>query len=145
MCVKQVLPIWEGTTNVLSLDVLRAIEKSNGGVLASFNKEVSQRLARIKLTPVDELHDSVSRVYQALERTVMFARQHTDKLEIAARDFAFSLSRIYMGNSNVHCAFRSICHYVLSRTLLSLGSVVSGLQNSSTEVTYDPFVSASVI
>jgi len=28
----QVLPIWEGTTNVLSLDVLRAIAKSRGEV-----------------------------------------------------------------------------------------------------------------
>jgi len=100
VCVKQVLPIWEGTTNVLSLDVLRAVQKSNGGALISFNKEVSQHLAHIKLTPVEELHDSVSRVYQALERTMTFARQHTDKLEIAARDFAFSLSRIYMGNNN---------------------------------------------
>lgn len=28
----QVLSIWEGTTNVLALDVLRAIAKTNGGV-----------------------------------------------------------------------------------------------------------------
>jgi len=34
------MPIWEGTTNVLSLDVLRAVDKSNGGVLVSFSKEV---------------------------------------------------------------------------------------------------------
>jgi len=34
------MPIWEGTTNVLSLDVLRAVDKSNGGVLVAFSKEV---------------------------------------------------------------------------------------------------------
>lgn len=28
----QVLPIWEGTTNILSLDVLRALQKTNGEV-----------------------------------------------------------------------------------------------------------------
>ena len=28
----QVLPIWEGTTNLLSLDVLRALDKSKGEV-----------------------------------------------------------------------------------------------------------------
>ena len=92
------MPIWEGTTNVLSLDVLRAVQKSSGGVLVSFSKEVKRRLAQIKLTPADELHESVNRVCQALERTMEFAQQHTDKLEVSARDFAFSLSRIYMGN-----------------------------------------------
>ena len=97
-CLNQVMPIWEGTTNVLSLDVLRAVQKSNGGVLVSFSKEVTRRLAHIKLTPAEELHDSVNRVYQALERTMNFAQQHTDKLELAARDFAFSLARVYMGN-----------------------------------------------
>lgn len=94
------MPIWEGTTNVLSLDVLRAIQKSNGGVLVSFSKEVMQRLAQIKLIPVDELHGSVNRVHQALDRTMQFAQEHTNKLELSARDFAFSLSRIYMGNSS---------------------------------------------
>jgi len=48
--------------------------------------------------PAEELHDSVNRVYQALQRTMEFAQQHTDKLEMAAQDFAFSLSRVYMGN-----------------------------------------------
>jgi len=95
--MNQVMPIWEGTTNVLSLDVLRAIDKSHGSVLMSYNKEVTERLARIKLTPAEELHDSVNKVYQSLDRTMTFAQQHTDKLELAARDFAFSLSRIYMG------------------------------------------------
>ena len=28
-CALQVLPIWEGTTNILSLDVLRVLQKSN--------------------------------------------------------------------------------------------------------------------
>jgi len=59
-----------------------------------------QRLAQIKLIPVDELHGSVNRVHQALDRTMQFAQEHTNKLELSARDFAFSLSRIYMGNSS---------------------------------------------
>jgi len=64
----------------------------------SFSKEVTRRLAHVKLMPTEELHDSISTVYQALERTMTFAQQNTDKLEVAARDFAFSLSRVYMGN-----------------------------------------------
>jgi alkylation response protein AidB-like acyl-CoA dehydrogenase len=40
----QVLPIWEGTTNVLSLDVLRVLSK--GDALAPIEQEVGRRLAR---------------------------------------------------------------------------------------------------
>ena len=32
----QVLSIWEGTTNILSLDVLRSLTKSQGEVMAVF-------------------------------------------------------------------------------------------------------------
>ncbi len=38
----QVLPIWEGTTNVLSLDLLRALRKTGG--IAPIEREVSRRL-----------------------------------------------------------------------------------------------------
>jgi alkylation response protein AidB-like acyl-CoA dehydrogenase len=40
----QVLPIWEGTTNVLSLDVLRVLSK--GPSLALLEREVERRVAR---------------------------------------------------------------------------------------------------
>jgi hypothetical protein len=40
----QVLPIWEGTTNVLSLDALRATGK--GGGLGPIEREVERRVAR---------------------------------------------------------------------------------------------------
>jgi len=131
MLCEQVMPIWEGTTNVLSLDVLRAIQKSNGGVLVSFNKEVTRRLAQIKLIPAEELHESVNRVYQALERTMQFAQQHSDKLEVAAREFAFSLSRIYMGNTlhSVHAKPSQICAVPI---LLSVLHPFPFYQNSST-------------
>ncbi|TRY86120.1 hypothetical protein DNTS_030199 [Danionella cerebrum] len=39
----QVLSIWEGTTNVLSLDVLRSISKSSGSVVEAFYREVQVR------------------------------------------------------------------------------------------------------
>ena len=97
MRVLQVMPIWEGTTNVLSLDVLRAIQKSNGGALTSFSKEVTHRLALLRLSPAEELQTSVNRVHQALQRTEQVAQQHADKLEPAAREFSFSLARTYMG------------------------------------------------
>ena len=93
--------------------MLRAVEKSNGSVLVSFDKEVTRRLAHIRLMPAEELHDSVNRVCQGLKRTMTFAQQHADKLQLAARDFAFSLSRIYMGNNldmstHTHTQYRSV-------------------------------------
>lgn len=36
----QVLPIWEGTTNILSLDVLRSLTKSQGQAMAVFSSRV---------------------------------------------------------------------------------------------------------
>lgn len=37
-------PIWEGTTNILSLDVLRAIAKTKGQVLVALNEYVCEKL-----------------------------------------------------------------------------------------------------
>jgi hypothetical protein len=92
----QVLPIWEGTTNILSLDVLRAIQKSNGSVLVTFGKEMTRRLSAVKASPTIELHESAIKVQRDMERTLDFAQKHTKKLELAARDFAYGLARTYM-------------------------------------------------
>lgn len=41
----QVLPIWEGTSSVMSLDVLRAINKSRGGSLLALQCRI-EKIAR---------------------------------------------------------------------------------------------------
>lgn len=46
----QVLSIWEGTTNVLSLDVLRALARE--GVLAAWDDDVRARLAALSAGPL---------------------------------------------------------------------------------------------
>jgi len=91
----QAMPIWEGTTNILSLDVLRAIEKSKGSVLVSFGKEISRRLATVKTNT--DLTSSADKLLSDLERNLQFAQTHTDKLSLAAREFAYGLARCYMG------------------------------------------------
>lgn len=93
MC--KVLPIWEGTTNILSLDVLRAVAKSSGSVLKSFLIDINNRLKPAAHNPA--LHDSAERVNSAAAAAVSFAASHTTQMEIAARQFAFSLARTYMG------------------------------------------------
>ena len=91
----QVLPIWEGTTNILSLDVLRALSKSRGAILETMRADVQKRLSPVAKHA--ELGPLANKVRASLDQTCAFARKHTDSLDIAARDFAFSLARIYMG------------------------------------------------
>jgi putative acyl-CoA dehydrogenase len=92
-----VLPIWEGTTNVLALDVLRAMEKE--GAFEPFAEDVAQRLRKVK---GDALAESVRRVRKALE-TLQEARKRMDGTEpeyaeALARPFAFGLARTYIGS-----------------------------------------------
>ena len=90
----QVLPIWEGTTNVLSLDMLGALPAA-GGI------EILQREARLLLQGVREA--SLLRISALLERTLEAAatwleqaRQAGDAdLEAGARRFALTLGRTF--------------------------------------------------
>jgi acyl-CoA dehydrogenase len=87
----QVLPIWEGTTNVLSLDTLRALKQD--GVWQAFVGEIEGRF--------DDVHDS--RLTSAAERggaatrhadAWLAAAHERDLLEAGARRFAMTLGRI---------------------------------------------------
>ncbi|XP_072513297.1 acyl-CoA dehydrogenase family member 11-like [Salminus brasiliensis] len=93
----QVLSIWEGTTNVLSLDVLRSVSKSSGLVLQAFFSDVEERLrsAGPALVPaVESLSSSLSALAKFIQKA---AAQNPAILELAARDLAYSLARVYMG------------------------------------------------
>ena len=57
----QVTPIWEGTTNILSLDVLRAILKSKGEVLVALQRNLGSRLTAVA-SGVPELNPQVERI-----------------------------------------------------------------------------------
>lgn len=89
----QVLPIWEGTTNVLSLDVLRALG-SDGGALRALKAEVNHMLASIR----DEgLARAVHVVQQALDHAESWLararKEGQDALEAGARRFSLTLGR----------------------------------------------------
>ena len=87
----QVLPIWEGTTNVLSLDTLRALAK--GGAIQAVLGEARGRLARA----VDPgLRAPVEAATRALASAATWAQQAmTDptRTEAGARRFALTLGR----------------------------------------------------
>ena len=87
----QVLPIWEGTTNVLSLDTLRALGK--GGALEAIQAEVERCLAGVTdpgLARPSEVVRAALRHAIAWARTAM---SEADRLEAGARRLAMTLGR----------------------------------------------------
>ncbi|XP_018411012.1 PREDICTED: acyl-CoA dehydrogenase family member 11-like [Nanorana parkeri] len=117
----QVLTIWEGTTNILSLDVLRSVIKSQGQVLGGFFSAVQEKLEASSNVP--ELSQPTSKLLLALQHLKSFTQLAGTKgssfMELAARDFAYSLAKIYIGSllvehaawaeatdSSIYCAQR---------------------------------------
>ncbi|WP_284348109.1 acyl-CoA dehydrogenase family protein [Roseisolibacter agri] len=93
----QVLAIWEGTTNVLALDVLRAIEREDA--LAPHLADLQERLRALPAS--DALAPSVAVVGAALGQlgahaAALAAAPRAD-VEAGARSFAIALGRATIG------------------------------------------------
>ena len=88
----QVLPIWEGTTNVLALDVLRVAEREDG--LAALDRELVRCCLRLQDPLLARLGgiacDAVEDARSWLEAT---ARLSSDAVQAGARRFALQLGR----------------------------------------------------
>ncbi|HEX4684248.1 MAG TPA: acyl-CoA dehydrogenase family protein [Gemmatimonadaceae bacterium] len=87
----QVLPIWEGTTNVLSLDMWRAIERTG-----AFEPWIADVRARLRAVNDERLHGTLSQVRAMAEdlgREVASARD-TETREANARRLAFAIARV---------------------------------------------------
>lgn len=87
----QVMSIWEGTTNVLSLDALRALAKE--GTLDVFHSDVERRLATAKDS---RLKPCVKAVEESLEHArswVTGSLANPVGLEAGARRFSLTLGR----------------------------------------------------
>lgn len=95
----QVLSIWEGTTNVLSLDVLRSVTRSSGLVFHAFFTHVKSLLA--SSSSVSSVAPAAKAVEGALSELEGFAKAAAaaapSYLQLSARDLAYSLARIYTG------------------------------------------------
>ena len=86
----QVLPIWEGTTNVLSLDVWRAIARTDA--LAPWLGDVRASMSVVKLPSLTAAAAQVRRAADRIERYV--ARTTDDAArERGARRLAFAIAR----------------------------------------------------
>jgi hypothetical protein len=86
----QVLPIWEGTTNVLALDTLRAVQGAGG-------LELLEREARHVMHGVrhPDLIWISARVEQVLEQAREWLATDPSTVEAGARRFALTLGRAF--------------------------------------------------
>lgn len=98
----QVFSIWEGTTNVLSMDVLRAIEKENA--FKPFIREMGMRLQNIMKEPMagQQLKGEVQAIEKALQdlegyfhRIAGAGPSGLEDLQTTARYFAFGIGNIF--------------------------------------------------
>jgi len=87
----QVLPIWEGTTNVLSLDILRVLAR--GGSLEPLSREVTRC---VKATRDASLRDAAELANRAFAHARAWIAEHAGDVpavEQGARRFALTLGR----------------------------------------------------
>lgn len=95
----QVLPIWEGTTNIMSLDFLRAVLKTNGEALTSLYEDIKLRMEVVKKSKMaSDLEKSSLLVSQAMDKLVNFLQKHPELVQSAARDIGTSVAYIYIGS-----------------------------------------------
>ena len=86
----QVLPIWEGTTNVLALETLRALQAVGG--LAVLKREIGIWLREAREPDLVRISAQVERALEQAESWLAAAKG--DALEAGARRFAMTLGRV---------------------------------------------------
>jgi acyl-CoA dehydrogenase len=87
----QVLSIWEGTTNVLSIDALRALREE--GVWEAFVSEVEGQLGPVQDSRLALLAEQARSSMRQAEQWLAETRPNREALEAGARRFALSLGR----------------------------------------------------
>jgi hypothetical protein len=88
----QVLSIWEGTTNILSLDALRAMERSD--VLKEWATDVRRRVGGVNLAELSSCTEQTLRAAQRIEQYAARAASAGSEFQQAgARGFAFAIAR----------------------------------------------------
>lgn len=90
----QVLSIWEGTTNILSLDALRAMHKENAAVF--FLEDIKKRLSHITNKELIQSQVKIQHITQKLGNYIQSMSQMSDEEQQAgARQLAFALAQTY--------------------------------------------------
>merc|ERR1719474_1035819 len=92
----QVLPIWEGTSSVMSLDVVRAIHKTRGDALLVFKSHVEQVAGEAE--KVSGLESAARQASQASRDIMSIVQQNQNNIETLARDMCVSLAQTYIAS-----------------------------------------------
>ena len=128
----QVFTIWEGTTNVLSLDVLRAMSKENA--FSPWAQDITRSLQEIKSS---ELKDMTTEIMSLLKQTVEFVTTHTQSspeiLESKMRALSFRIG-------DITCATLMLKHTdrnLTSKNLYSVKRFINELNRSELERVVD--------
>ena len=88
----QVLSIWEGTTNILSLDALRAMERSD--VFAAWTTDVRRRLNDVKTAELSPcLENTLSAVLRVEQYAARAKGAGSEFQQAGARAFAYAVAR----------------------------------------------------
>ena len=92
----QVLPIWEGTTNVMALDVVRAIMKTEGEALNHFKARIGSILEQAaNINDLSQAVEDVQVAMKKLDRFLLRLKSVEDN-QVALRDFLYSLANVYI-------------------------------------------------
>lgn len=89
----QVLPIWEGTTNVLSLDVLRVLRQP--AALRAWQSALHALLDRVEAAGLQPAAAHVRERAAALLQLLQALAAEPPRLEAAAREIALALARLF--------------------------------------------------
>ena len=90
----QVLPIWEGTSSVQCLDMVRALRKTRGEAMIAVQHRVEDNLDKASTVPaLDKARLSIT---QAMADLTMVLHTQQENLELLARDLCLSLAHTYI-------------------------------------------------
>jgi len=87
----QVLPIWEGTTNVLSMDTLRAFSK--GGATAALHEEIARCLRGVSASELSGCVQAITKASEHAQSWLSSVADDRARLEAGARRLALTLGR----------------------------------------------------
>jgi putative acyl-CoA dehydrogenase len=90
----QVLSIWEGTTNVLSLDVLRVLEDPEA--FTAYAADVEARIHKTTGSSLEPCSGQISEAMKSVGAWLRTTASDRQALERGARRLAYNLARIYI-------------------------------------------------
>ena len=103
----QVLPIWEGTSSVMSLDVVRAIHKTKGEAMTAFHSRVQGILTQAIRCPA--MSNTSSIISKSLANIINTMQSNPESVQAMARDFCLSLAHTYIAALLLEHAMYSGC------------------------------------